>query len=410
MLCAVLAAAKGLEVTLAEQNEKLGKKLFITGKGRCNFTNLCTPEEFLENVLSNPRFLYSSIYALTPSDTVSLFESFGMRTKIERGRRAFPASDLSSDVIDALKRQLKNYGVRVKLHTRITDLIVENGRMTGVILNEKGSVRKLPCDCCVIATGGISYASTGATGDGYRFAEETGHHVTSLSPSLVPVSCREEYIKKMQGLSLRNVELHLQWKHKDIFSEFGELMFTHFGITGPLVLSASAKAGKYIGSPDLASWIDLKPAVTGEMLDARFLKLFSAGRNRSLKNCISEMYPAKMLPVIPEVSGIDPEKRVHDITREERKKLIQSTKQFPLTLTALRGFNEAVVTKGGVSVREINPSTMESRKVKGLYFTGEVLDLDAYTGGYNLQIAWSTAACAANAIAKKKEESDEYSD
>ncbi len=403
MMCAILAAEAGLSVTLIEQNERLGKKLYITGKGRCNFTNVCEPSEFLENVLSNPRFLYSSIYSLTPKDTVSLFESWGLRTKTERGRRAFPSSDRSADVIDMFRDRLKRCKVRVLLNTKAEEILTDNGCIRGVSVTENGVPRTIESDLCVIATGGISYPSTGATGDGYRFAKSSGHALTELSPSLVPISCLEEYVIEMQGLSLKNVGFHIKSGRKEVYSGFGELMFTHFGITGPLVLSASAKAGAYVGKEGTTAWIDLKPALTEEMLDARLLRIFEENPNRDLKNILPELYPSKLQTGVLKASGLDPDLKVHDLTKEARRKLIAVTKHFPVTLTALRGFNEAVVTKGGVSVRDINPSTMESRFVSGLYFIGEVLDVDAYTGGYNLQIAWSTAACAAAAMAEKKE-------
>ena len=422
MMSAILLGRKGHTVTLLEKNEKLGKKLFITGKGRCNFTNDCTRDEFLENVVTNPRFLYSALDVMNPQDVIALFESWGLATKVERGRRAFPASDHSYDVIDTLKKQLKAAGVKVMLHTCVTGLILEEGVCKGVKyvssaeteVGERSGERRsdagdksgfdrvktMYADRVIVATGGISYASTGSTGDGYRFAEEAGLHLTDRYPSLVPVCCAEEYCRTMQGLSLKNVELVVREGKKEIFREFGEMMFTHFGITGPIVLSMSAKIGKKIADPSLRkkpleAWIDLKPAITEEQLDARFVRIFEENKNKQLKNVLGELYPSAMQAVIPAVSGVDDTRVNHDITKQERAALVQTTKHFPLTLTALRGYEEAVVTKGGVSVKDIDPKTMQAKQVPGLYFIGEVLDLDAQTGGYNLQIAWSTAASAA---------------
>ena len=399
MLCAAIAAQNGLSVTLMEQNEKLGKKLYITGKGRCNFTNVCDTKEFLDHVVSNPRFLYSAAQAAPPDDILSLFKSWGLEYKIERGRRAFPASDRAADVTDMLKRQLKKAQVQVLLNTKVTEIRTEDGQISGVCFLKDEAAHELDCDIAVLATGGISYPSTGSTGDGYRFAASLGHTVTPLYPSLVPLCCEDESVRKMQGLSLKNVEFHIKEGRKEIYSGFGEMMFTHFGITGPLVLTASAMAGPLIGQKELYSYIDLKPAVSTEMLDARLVKLFFENSNRILKNVLPDLYPGKMQAVIPQLADVDPNKKLHEITKEERRRIIQVTKEFPVHLTALRGYNEAVVTKGGVDVREVTPSTMESKLVRGLYFTGELLDLDACTGGYNLQIAWSTAVCAARAMA-----------
>jgi predicted Rossmann fold flavoprotein len=420
MMCAILASGKDTRVTLIEKNEKLGKKLFITGKGRCNFTNACTEEEFLPNVMSNSKFLYSAIYGMNSKQVMDLFEQWGMTVKVERGRRAFPASDHSSDVIDALKRQLTRRHVRVLLDTEVTDVRcaeeesdgAEEGsrkhaplrRATGVhIRTREGREEVIPADAVVIATGGLSYPSTGSTGDGYRFARELGMKVTPLYPSLVPIACSDEYVKEMQGLSLKNVELHIRSGKKKLYDGFGEMMFTHFGITGPLVLSASAEIGPLIGKKEMTAWIDLKPAVSEEQLDTRLVRIFSENPNKYLQSVLGELYPAKMVPVIPEVADVDPETRLHDLTKKEREAIIRATKHFPVSIVTLRGYNEAVITKGGVSVREIDPGTMESKKVRGLYFIGEVLDLDALTGGYNLQIAWSTAAACARALTEEEQ-------
>lgn len=413
MFCAITAAEAGARVTLLEKNEKPGKKLFITGKGRCNFTNACTPSEFRDNVLTNPRFLFSASEALTPQDVISDFEKWGLKTKVERGRRAFPMSDRSADVIDTLKAQLAKNHVRVILNTTVEKVLIQDGRAVGVLARHTDTAaadrhsadpvrpraETWHADAVVVATGGLSYESTGSTGDGYRFARDAGLSVTKCSPSLVPVNCREEYIRELQGLSLKNVSLTVKSGKKVLFNGFGEMMFTHFGITGPLVLSMSAKIGPGIGTMDMQTEIDLKPAVTEEMLDARLLRIFRENPKKALKNVLHELYPSKMLDVIPDLAGIDPSARCCDLTKKDREALVRVTKQFPLTLTSLRGYHEAVITKGGVNVRGINPKTMEAKSVKGLYFIGEVLDLDAYTGGYNLQIAWCTAYACGRAVA-----------
>ncbi len=402
MLCAALSASGGADVTLVERNEKLGKKLYITGKGRCNFTNCCSPSEFLNNVVTNPRFLYSAVSRFSPDDVMELFESWGLRTKVERGRRAFPASDRSADVCDMLRSALRKAHVRVLLNTRAVRVLAEDGGVTGVEVLSGDERQVIPCEAAVVATGGITYPSTGSTGDGYRFAKECGHTVEEPVPSLVPIVCREEYIREMQGLSLKNVRLTFLRKDREIFSDFGEMMFTHFGITGPIVLSASAMIGRSIGDHDIKARIDLKPALTEEEFDHRLVRLFSENPNRDFKNVLGELYPAKMHAVIPELSGLDPSRKLRDITREERRAIAEVTKNLPVTPTALRGRNEAVVTKGGVSVKEVRPGTMESKLVNRLYFIGEVLDVDAFTGGYNLQIAWSTAAsCAGDLNARQ---------
>ena len=399
MLASVMGAQQGLEVHLFEQNEKLGKKLFITGKGRCNFTNACATEELFDAFMTNPRFLYSAVYGFTNYDVIDFFENLGVRTKMERGGRMFPQSDHSSDIILSMERKMKELGVRVHLKTRVSRLLIdeEAAQICGAEL-ENGV--KISADMVLVATGGISYPSTGATGDGYRMAKDAGHTVTELLPSLVPMVTAEDYIPRMQGLSLKNVTLSVYDGKKCVFEEFGEMMFTHFGITGPLVLSASAKVGKLLKKKYLTARIDLKPALTVEQLDARMLREFEAGKNRQFKNAVDTMFPSKLIPVMLQVGGIEPHRKVNEITREERMAFIGKVKAFPMTITGLRGFQEAIITKGGVQVREVDPRTMESKKVHGLYFAGEVLDLDALTGGYNLQIAWSTAAAAVKAFAE----------
>ena len=402
MLASVYAARNGMEVHLFEQNEKLGKKLFITGKGRCNFTNGCATEELFESFITNPRFLYSAVYGYTNYDVIDFFETAGVKTKMERGGRMFPLSDHSSDIIRALEQQMKKAGVKIHLGSRVKRLLVEkeedgNARITGIQLDNGEKIRG---EQVLVATGGNSYQSTGSTGDGYRMAKEGGHTVTDLQPSLVPMVTAEEYIPRLQGLSLKNVALSLYDGKKCVYEDFGEMMFTHFGITGPLVLSASAKVGKLLKKKYLTARIDLKPALTAEQLDARLLREFEEGKNKQFKNVAGSLFPAKLLPVMLDLGGIAPGKKVHEITREERAGFIEKTKAFPFTVTGLRGFQEAIITKGGVQVKEVDPKTMESKKTKGLYFAGEVLDLDALTGGYNLQIAWSTAHAAAMAAAE----------
>jgi len=401
MMCGLLAAKGGCGVTIVEKNAKPGRKLYITGKGRCNLTNDCTEEEFLAHVMSNPKFLYSAIYGFSPRETVRFFESMGLPLKTERGRRVFPVSDRSADVIDTLSRNLRRAGAKMMLQTEAEELLTgTEGRVRGVRIRRSGRTEDLAADAVVVATGGLSYPGTGSTGDGFRFADRMGMPVSETSPSLVPIVCAEEYVKEMQGLSLRNVSLHVRSGKKELFAEQGEMMFTHFGITGPLVLSASAVAGHLIGVKPLTAWIDLKPALTEEQLTARFLRMTAEGPNRELKSVLGQLYPGKMQAVMPEVAGVDPERRLRDLTRGEREALVRATLHLPLTFTALRGYNEAVITRGGVDVRRIDAGSMRAKDRDNLYFIGEVLDLDALTGGYNLQIAWSTAAAAARDLTK----------
>lgn len=395
MMASIAAAEHGHTVHLYEKNEKLGKKIFITGKGRCNLTNNCEVEELLQAVCVNRKFLYSSFYGFTSQDTMDFFEREGTPLKTERGNRVFPVSDHSSDVIAALTRCLKRNGVVIHLYTEVAEVLTKEGAAAGILLKSGESVF---ADAVIVATGGISYRTTGSTGDGYRFAKETGHTVTELSPSLVPMTTEGEWAQSMQGLSLRNVEVSICDGKKELYRAFGEMMFTHFGVTGPLILTASCSVQKKLKEHPLQLYIDLKPALSEEQLDARILREFDAAKNKQFKNVIGSLFPAKMIPVMTERSGILPEKAVHDISREERKNLVTLTKRFPLTLTGLRDYNEAIITRGGVSVKDVNPATMESKKVQGLYFAGEVLDLDAVTGGYNLQIAWATGHAAGSSI------------
>ena len=391
MMAAVTAARKWKNVLLLEKNEKLGKKLFITGKGRCNITNSAEIDELFSAVVSNPKFLYSSFYSLTNDQVIEFFEELGVKTKVERGGRVFPESDHSSDVIRALEQELKRLGAEIRLRTEVKEILAEGGRAKGVRLS---SGEKLNADAVIIATGGISYPSTGSTGDGYRFARECGHKVTELSPALVPMEVEEWYAKELMGLSLRNIEIKITDGKKKLYEEFGEMLFTHYGVTGPVILSASSIVGKKLKEHPLTLHIDLKPALTEEQLDKRVLREFEANHNRQFKNAVDSLFPAKLKPVIVELSGIPEEKKVNEVTKEERLRFVRMIKDFSITLTAMRGYNEAIITKGGVSVKEIDPGTMESRLVNRLYFAGEVLDLDAVTGGYNLQIAWSTGYLA----------------
>lgn len=392
MMAAIFAARNGQNVTLLEKNEKLGKKIFITGKGRCNITNASEIEDLFSAVISNPKFLYSGFYSFTNDQVIHFFEELGVATKIERGNRVFPVSDHSSDVIAALAREMQHLKVKVQLHCEVKELLINNEReIKGVRL---ANGKKMTADAVVVATGGISYPSTGSTGDGYRFARNCGHKVTELFPSLVPMEVKEWYAKELQGLSLKNIEIHITDGKKKLYDEFGEMLFTHYGVTGPVILSASSIVGKTLEKKELVLHIDLKPALTEEQLDKRLLREFEANHNKQFKNAIDSLLPAKLRPVIIELSGIEEEKKVHEITKEERLNLLRLIKDFHMTLTGLRGYNEAIITKGGISVKEIDPGTMESKLIKNLYFAGEVLDLDAVTGGYNLQIAWSTGYLA----------------
>ena len=392
MMAAIFAARNGQNVTLLEKNEKLGKKIFITGKGRCNITNASEIEDLFSAVISNPKFLYSGFYSFTNDQVIHFFEELGVATKIERGNRVFPVSDHSSDVIAALAREMQHLKVKVQLHCEVKELLINNEKeIKGVRL---ANGKKMTADAVVVATGGISYPSTGSTGDGYRFARDCGHKVTELFPSLVPMEVKEWYAKELQGLSLKNIEIHITDGKKKLYDEFGEMLFTHYGVTGPVILSASSIVGKTLEKKELVLHIDLKPALAEEQLDKRLLREFEANHNKQFKNAIDSLLPAKLRPVIIELSGIEEEKKVHEITKEERLNLLRLIKDFHMTLTGLRGYNEAIITKGGISVKEIDPGTMESKLIKNLYFAGEVLDLDAVTGGYNLQIAWSTGYLA----------------
>ena len=395
MLASIFAARSGCEVHLYEQNDRLGRKLFITGKGRCNITNACDIEEFFASVTSNAKFLYSSFYGYSNNDVMHLFEELGVSIKVERGNRVFPTSDKSNDVIRALETEMKRQKVHVHLRQQIQSVKAKNGKFSHLI--QKNGER-IEADACIVATGGCSYPLTGSTGMGYKWGTELGHNVTPLFPSLVPMEVEEGYAQELQGLSLRNVNVTILRRKKEVYTNFGEMLFTHYGVSGPLILDASAYIGPLLETENLVLCIDLKPALRIEELDRRVLREFEGNQNKQFKNVIGSLFPAKLVPVMLQRSDIAPEKKVNLISREERRAFVKMIKAFTLTLTGLRDFGEAIVTKGGISVKEINPSTMESKKVENLYFIGEVLDLDALTGGYNLQIAWSSAYAAATNI------------
>lgn len=396
MMAAIAAASSGHEVQLYEKNEKLGKKVYITGKGRCNVTNACDMDTLLANVVTNSKFLYSSFHGFSNYDCMELLESLGCPLKTERGNRVFPVSDKSSDVIRALSGRIHELGVDIHYHEEVEKLIGEQGRCRGVVL-KKGGMR-VDADAVIVATGGLSYPATGSTGDGYRFARAAGHTVTGTSPALVPFLAKESDVTELQGLALKNIEAVVKRDGRVIYREFGEMLFTHFGVSGPVLLSASSFAVKELKKGPLTLSIDLKPALSEEQLDARILRDFEEFMNKQFKNALVHLYPSKLVPVMIRRSGISPEKKVNEITAAERRRMVTITKAFEVTLTGLRGYNEAIITQGGVSVKELKPSTMESKVLPGLYFAGEVLDLDAVTGGFNLQIAWSTGWAAGSGI------------
>ena len=399
-MMAALALADGTwQVELLEKNEKLGKKIYITGKGRCNVTNDCEADTFFANVVSNPKFLYSAYYTFDNTQMMQFLEENGCPLKIERGNRVFPVSDHSSDIIRTLQNALLKKNVKISLHTEVKNLLIENGRVCGVELIDG---KKIPADAVVVATGGVSYSSTGSTGDGYRFAEDCGHKITEVKPALVPFTVKESWPLSLQGLALKNVEITVKDGKKEIYNGFGEMLFTHFGISGPLILSASSYYCKKYFGKEVQLFVDLKPALSTEQLDKRILRDFEEKKNKQLKNALDGLLPAKMIPVIIQLAQIPGDKYVHDITREERQLLVELLKNLPITVTGTRPFNEAIITQGGISVKDINPSTMESKLIKNLYFAGEVLDLDAMTGGFNLQIAWSTGYLAGMSIRELK--------
>ena len=395
MMAALKAAANGHEVILLEKNEKLGKKIYITGKGRCNVTNASDMETIMSQIVTNPRFLYSAFSDCSNTDVMEMIENSGCPLKVERGQRVFPESDKSSDIISCFAHLLKKAGVQVLFNKEVMHILTEDGRAVGVSLSDGN---KMNADAVVMATGGLSYASTGSTGDGHRMAKELGHTVTPCYPALVPVNTKEDWCRALQGLALKNVTFTVKDGKKKLYEDFGEMLFTHFGVSGPLVLSASSKIVKKLEKGPLAAFIDLKPALTTEQLDARLLRDFLQEKNKQFKNALNGLFPARLAEQIVILSGIDPDKEVNAITKEERAKLISLTKSLPLTIFSVRGYNEAIITQGGVKVQEVQPKTMESKLVSGLYFAGELLDIDALTGGYNLQLAWSTGSLAGDSV------------
>lgn len=399
MMAAIFAARNRKEVILFEQNEKLGKKLFITGKGRCNFTNACDTEDLFQNVVTNPKFLYSAFYSFSNYMVMDFFEEIGLPYKVERGNRVFPVSDHSSDVIKVLEKELRKQKVEILLNTKVKSLIIENNICKGVefaepdVESRKRQVKKLYADSVIVATGGVSYPRTGACADGYGFAEKAGHTIADRKPSLVPLELKDGCCKDLMGISLKNVSAVIYADGKKVYSDFGEMLFTHFGVSGPIIIKASAYIHKYLDKK-LTLKLDLKPALDEKRLDERILKDFKLFQNKQLKNSLDKLLLRALIPVVIDKSGLDGEKKINEMTKEERRILGQTIKNLPFTITGLRGWDEAIITKGGVKVKEIDPGTMESKLIGGLYFAGEVLDLDALTGGFNLQIAWSTGYLA----------------
>lgn len=388
MMAGGTAAQNGNKVILLEKKDRVGRKLFITGKGRCNVTNNTDPEGLIANTAGNPYFMYSAFYGFTSQDTMAFFEELGVKLKTERGNRVFPVSDKSGDIVRAMERFLKRTGVELRLNTQVDDIIVSDGKAVGVKVKNK----IIDCDSVIIATGGLSYPVTGSDGDGFKFARHAGHSITELYPSLVPLITAEKWVAQLMGLSLKNVTLTIKADGKKLYSDFGEMLFTHKGISGPLVLTAS----RYVTAlgKKAEAYIDLKPALTEKELDTRLLRDFAKYANKEFKNSLADLLPSKLIPVIIELSGIDPYKKVNEVTKEERQKLLKLLKNFKLTVTGTADYNEAVVTTGGVDVDEIDPSTMQSKLISGLYFAGEVIDVDAFTGGFNLQIAFATGHLA----------------
>lgn len=395
MIAAGHAAELGHSVDIYEKNNIVGKKIRITGKGRCNVTNASDVEEHIENIPGNPYFMYSALYKFPPEKLVELIEKLGVPTKVERGKRVFPVSDKAADVSEALLGYMIESGVRLHLEKGVKDIVINDGQAVGVVTDDGKTVYS---DAVIVATGGLSYPGTGSTGDGYRFAKKAGHIVTTLMPSLVPLKSDDWFCAELMGLSLKNTSIVIKnGKGKTIYRDFGEMLFTHFGVSGPIILSASRHLlGRF--DEEMTLYIDLKPALDIKALDNRILRDFEKYINKDLKNALNDLLPQKIIPVMISLSGIDDAKKIHDITKDERKRLAELIKGLPVHLTGTSGFNEAVVTSGGVNTDEIDPSTMQSKKIKGLYFAGEVLDVDAYTGGFNLQIAFSTGYTAAEGL------------
>ncbi len=391
MMAALCSAKLNNKVILLEKNEKLGKKIYITGKGRCNLTNDTLPENFFKNVVTNPKFLFSSIYSFTPSDTMNFFNDIGLSLTVERGNRVFPSSNKASDVTKYLEKELVKHGVDIRLNTTVLNVKVADGVVTGVE-TDKG---ELFCDSLIVATGGVSYPSTGSTGDGYEFAKKTGHQIVSPKPSLVGIELFGSDFLALQGLSLKNVSLSVKVDNKQIFNDFGEMLFTHYGMSGPIVLSSSCFLNK-VSLNDCFIEIDLKPALSDEVLGARLIREFTENRNKNVGVAVRSLVPLSLVELILVRANISKSKKCAEVTKEERNNLIKTLKKLSFKVKKLRPIEEAVVTSGGVSVKNVNPATMESKIVKGLYFCGEVIDVDAFTGGFNLQIAFSTGFLAGN--------------
>ena len=395
MMAAIAATNAGVNVTLVEKNEKLGKKLFLTGKGRCNLTNACDVEELFNNVCRNPKFMYSAFYDFDNAVTMDFFENLGLKIKTERGNRVFPLSDHSSDVIKVLKNELDKRKVRVLLNTAFVDFECTDDKITSVIVSDiKGNTQKLKADSLIMATGGASYQSTGSDAKAFRILQNHNIETEELSPSLIPLVCNSKYITDLQGISLKNVSVSIKAGKKVRYSGFGEMLFTHFGVSGPLILTGSAYVSKKDIETGVIIEIDLKPALSSEELDRRIQSDFTQYSNKQLSNIIPKLVPAKMTDTVLKFAGLSGEKKVNVVTKEEREKLVATLKKFTFEVNGVRDINEAIITRGGVRVKEINPSTMESKKIKGLYFAGEMIDVDALTGGFNLQIAWSTGHLA----------------
>ena len=400
MIAAVTAAENGNEVIILEKMENIGKKLLITGKGRCNITNSADMEEFMKNIPENSKFLYSSFNKYTNQDIIKFLNKQGVATKIERGGRIFPVTDRAQDVLEAFKRKLKELNVQIKTNFEVTKILTEDRVVTGI---EGKNGEKILADKIILATGGKSYPVTGSTGDGYKMVERLGHTITELKPSLVPLTTEESsklLCQQMQGLSLKNIAIKIKCENKVIYEDFGEMLFTHYGMSGPVILSASAILIRYknintlLKENKIKIYIDLKPALDEEKLDRRILRDFEALKNKQFKNSLEKLLPRKMIEPVIQITNINPEKKVNEITKEERRRMVNTLKNFEININGFRSIEEAIVTKGGIAIQEINPKTMESKIIKGLYFAGEIIDLDAFTGGFNLQIAWSTGYCA----------------
>ncbi|MBN1900998.1 NAD(P)/FAD-dependent oxidoreductase [Candidatus Sumerlaeota bacterium] len=396
MMAAATAAQRGKKVLVLERNEKPGKKLFISGKGRCNITNDADIKTFQDHIPRNPKFLYSAFHALSNKELMDFFEKRGVPLKVERGGRVFPASDKSSDIIKVFVQEMKEHDVEIRFNERAREIIVKQNRIEGVRTFQGN---EYSCDKLILATGGLSYPMTGSTGDGFDMARKLGHHVTDMEPSLVPIEIKEKWVKDLQGLSLKNVSLAILHQEKKVYEDMGEMLFAHFGVSGPLVLTLSSYIKDYLKQKkETLLSLDLKPALSSDVLDKRIQRDFALYSKRELKNAFFDLLPRRMIPVIVSLSGMDGDKYVHQITKEERKNLITILKNCRMTVKGLRPIDEAIVTSGGVSTKEINPSTMESKLVKGLYFAGEIIDIEGLTGGYNLQIAFSTGFLAGKSV------------